>query len=80
MPRFFFDVRDGGHYRRDRRGIDLADPSRAWEVAVPIVDELKKRKAHMPPPNSIAVVVRDEADTVVYRSDAVGCRRVPQPG
>ena len=72
MPRFFFDVRDGDRYDRDARGLDLADVSRVWEVAVPLVDEIARAKAHLHPPHSISVVVRDAEGAVVYRSDHVG--------
>ena len=71
MPRFFFDVRDGDRYDRDARGVVLADVSRVWEVAVPMVDEIAMARAHRHPPHSISVVVRDEAGAVVYRSDHV---------
>lgn len=72
MPRFFFDVRDGDRYSRDEHGIVLPDVGRVWEIAVPMVDEIAKAKAHLQPPHSISVVVRDEGDVVVYRSDHVG--------
>lgn len=76
MPRYFFDVRDGDRIDRDESGIVLPDVGKVWEVAVPMVDEIAAAKRHLQPPHAIAVVVRDEAGTVVYRSDHVGRRSV----
>ena len=74
MPRFFFDVRDGERVSRDETGIVLPDVGQVWEIAVPMVDEIAAAKRHLQPPHAVAVLVRDEGGTLVYRSDHVGRR------
>ncbi len=71
MPRYFFDVHDGGRQIRDDRGIELPGVDHVWEIAAPMVDDVAKSEYGGSPSRTISVV-RDVRDIVVYRSDIVG--------
>ena len=72
MPRYFFDIHDGGRQTRDDRGVELPGVDHVWEIAVPMVDDIARTEYGGAPSRTISVVVRDVRDVVVYRSDFVG--------
>jgi hypothetical protein len=66
-PRFFFDVSDGENTLTDQAGIDAFDLDEVLVEAKSVITEMADEVTEANPDQSWALIVRDEAGSVVGR-------------
>jgi hypothetical protein len=66
VPKYFFDIVDGGTYSRDDEGSELPDVEAAREEALGCLPELARSKLSSGDRRDVIVDVRDETGQVIF--------------
>ncbi|MFC0408776.1 DUF6894 family protein [Roseomonas elaeocarpi] len=66
MPKFFFDIHDGEHYRRDQEGSELTDGEAARREALAVLPDIARDRSPGDNRRDFIVDVRDETDRLVF--------------
>ena len=69
MPRYFFDVRDGGGLHRDEIGEEFGSFEEARAMVHILLPDVAQSEAPDGDEHDASCDLRDETDRVVYRSE-----------
>jgi hypothetical protein len=69
MPRYFFDVTNGGHLTRDDHGIELVDDEEARDQAIALLPDIARDELPDGDEHEFVAAARNETGEVVYEAN-----------